>query len=125
MPAEPSQRTGEDSGARDAPAPSLRAALPRSPNMGSRWLVLKAAERLWEVVQCRWFEAGYVSKLPTRRALCDAGVVQMTSAENFWYVLECIDLRAGYLARAIHKMALSEAPERLLPNSGDAMTNNI
>ncbi len=81
LPTEPSQQAIADP--KDAPPPSQRAALPHAPGTGPARLVLKAAEQFWYVVPCLWFGAGHLSKLPTKRALCDAGVASMTSAENF------------------------------------------
>ncbi len=71
--------------------------------------VMTSAEQFWYVLQCIAFGAGYFAKVPVKRALNDAGLVQMTSAEQFWYVLQCIAFGAGYFAKVPVKRALNDA----------------
>jgi hypothetical protein len=71
-------------------------------------LRITAAEKFWYVLQCIWFGAGYFSKVPTKKALSDAGLCHMTGAEKFWYVLSCIAFGAGYFAKIPRKKALTE-----------------
>jgi hypothetical protein len=71
-------------------------------------LQLTAAEKFWYVLQCIAFGAGYLSKVPVKKALSEAGLAEMTGAEKFWYVLQCIAFGAGYLAKVPVKKAFSE-----------------
>ena len=73
------------------------------------WLRLKPAEQFWYILHCIYFGAGYLAKVPTKRALADAGLGQTTSAEKFWYVLECLFFGAGYLAKVSVNRALRDA----------------
>jgi hypothetical protein len=72
-------------------------------------LVPTRAERFWYVVQCIMFGAGYFAKIPTKKALSDAGLCGLTSAEKFWYVLQCIFFGSGYFAKVPARKALSDA----------------
>ena len=67
------------------------------------------AEQFWYILHCIWFFAAYFAKVPTKKALSDAGLVEMTQWERFWYVLMCIAFGAGYLAKVPAKKALNEA----------------
>ena len=67
-------------------------------------------EHFWYVVRCIAFGAGYFAKVPTKKALQDFGMCQMTSAERFWYAVECIPFGAGYFAKLSTAKALSELP---------------
>jgi hypothetical protein len=95
---------GEPSGARSM---TLSADVATGPSSGA--FQLSGAERFWYVLQCIWFGAGYFAKIPTKKALSDAGLVEMTSWERTWYVLLCIWFGAGYFAKVPVKKALSEA----------------
>ena len=74
-----------------------------------RGFPLTGAERFWYILQCVAFGAGYFAKIPTKKALSDAGLVEMTSWERIWYVLQCIAFGSGYFAKVPVKKALSEA----------------
>lgn len=54
------------------------------------------------------FGAGYLAKVPIKRALEQAGLAEMTAAEKFWYVVENIAFGSGYFAKVIAVKALSE-----------------
>jgi hypothetical protein len=70
---------------------------------------LTSAETFWYILQCVYFGAGYLSKVPVKKALVEVGLVDaLTSAETFWYVVECICFGGGYLMKVIIKKALSE-----------------
>lgn len=73
------------------------------------WLRLKPAEQFWYILHCIYFGAGYLAKVPTKKALADAGLGQMTAAEKFWYVIECLLIGAGYLAKVSVNKALRDA----------------
>lgn len=60
-------------------------------------------------LKCIAFGAGYFAKVPVKRALNDAGLVQMTGAEHFWYILQCVAFGAGYFAKVPVRKALSDA----------------
>ena len=79
---------------------------------------LTSAEQFWYVLQCIAFGAGYFTKVPTRKALSDAGLIRMTDAAQFWYVVQCIGCGAGYFAKVPHKKALSELAGLPLPPAG-------
>jgi hypothetical protein len=69
---------------------------------------MTGAETFWYVLGCIGFGAAYLAKVPAKKALSEAGLVQLTSAERFWYVLQCIAFGAGYLAKVPVKKALSD-----------------
>jgi hypothetical protein len=69
---------------------------------------MTGAESFWYVLGCISFGAAYLAKVPAKKALSEAGLVQLTSAERFWYVLQCIAFGAGYLAKVPVKKALSD-----------------
>jgi hypothetical protein len=69
---------------------------------------LTAWEGIWYILMCISFGAGYLAKVPAKKALQDAGMGTMTSAEQFWYVLMCISLGAGYFAKIPIAKALVE-----------------
>lgn len=71
-------------------------------------LRLTAAEQFWYVLQCIYFGAGYLAKVPVKKAFSEIGLTEVTGAEQFWYVLECIAFGAGYLAKVPVKKALTE-----------------
>ena len=71
---------------------------------------LTAMETFWYFLQCLCFGAGYLAKVPTKKALSERDLVTMTAAENFWYVLLCLCFGAGYFQKVIAKKALSEIP---------------
>ena len=69
---------------------------------------LTAAEGVWYVLMCISLGAGYLAKVPAKKALADFGQGTMTSAEQFWYVLMCIMFGAGYFAKIPIAKALAE-----------------
>jgi hypothetical protein len=69
---------------------------------------LTAAQSFWYVLMCIPMGAGYLAKVPAKKALQDFGMAQMTTAEQFWYVLMCIAFGGGYWAKIPVKKALSE-----------------
>lgn len=69
---------------------------------------LTSWERVWYTLQCVAFGAGYLAKIPAKKALSDFGLGTMTAAERFWYVLM---LGGGYLAKVPVMKALSETSE--------------
>jgi hypothetical protein len=82
---------------------------PGAPATRVRRLLLTGAEQFWYVLQCIAFGAGYLVKVPTKKALSEAGLTELTGAEKFWYVLQCIAFGAGYFTKVPVKKALSEA----------------
>ena len=70
---------------------------------------LKSAEQFWYVLQCLALGAGYLAKIPTKKALSDAGLAEMTGAEQFWYVLECVAFGWGYFTKVPVKKAMSDS----------------
>lgn len=73
-----------------------------------RRLAMTGAEKVWYVLQCIAFGAGYFAKIPTKKALSELGLVKLTGAERFWYILQCICFGAGYFTKVPVKKALSE-----------------
>jgi hypothetical protein len=76
-----------------------------------RKAALTAWEGIWYVIQNIAFGAGYLAKVPAKKALQDFGLVEMTGAEQFWYVLMCVGFGAGYFAKIPIAKALSELPQ--------------
>jgi len=103
----------EGSGAPDVPAPEGMAVAPQpyAPVRGHspRAFELTGAEQFWYVLHCIWFGAGYFAKIPTKKALSDLGLTQLTTWEQIWYAVECVWFGAGYLAKVPAKKALNEA----------------
>lgn len=66
-------------------------------------------EGIWYMLMCISLGAGYLAKVPAKKALQDAGIGTMTSAEQFWYVLMCVMFGAGYFAKIPIAKALTEA----------------
>ena len=96
------------SAALDANRPASDVSSDRSRADVVRGLVLTTGERIWYVVQCIAFGAGYFAKVPTKKALSEAGLTHMTAAEQFWYVLQCIAFGAGYFAKVPTRKAVSD-----------------
>ena len=71
-------------------------------------LQLTSAEKFWYIVQCINFGAGYLAKVPVKKALSEIGLAEMTSAEKSWYVVLCIACGAGYFKKVPVKKALTE-----------------
>ena len=65
-------------------------------------------EGIWYILMCISFGAGYLAKVPAKKALADYGRGTMTSAEQFWYVVMCIMFGAGYFAKIPISQALAE-----------------
>jgi hypothetical protein len=76
--------------------------------MAAKKVALTTWEGIWYVLQNIAFGAGYLAKVPAKKALQDFGLVEMTSAEQFWYVVQNIAFGAGYLAKIPTAKALSE-----------------
>jgi hypothetical protein len=89
----------------DSPGPVVRAAHAAKKVGMTTW------EGIWYVIQNIWFGAGYLTKVPAKKALQDFGLVEMTGAEHFWYILMCIGFGAGYFAKIPTAKALSELPQ--------------
>ncbi|MGW2342008.1 hypothetical protein [Streptomyces sp. NPDC001661] len=70
--------------------------------------VTTGAESFWYILGCISFGAAYFAKIPSKKALSEYGLCEMTSAEKFWYVLQNICFGSGYLAKVPVKKALSE-----------------
>ena len=67
-----------------------------------------SAEKFWYVLQCIYFGAGYLAKVPVKAALRDAGKCELTGWEQFWYILENVFFGAAYMHKCIVKKAFSE-----------------
>jgi hypothetical protein len=76
-----------------------------------RKAALTTWEGIWYVIQNIAFGAAYFAKVPTKKALSDFGLCEMTGAEQFWYVVQCIAFGAGYFAKIPVAKALSELPQ--------------
>jgi hypothetical protein len=72
---------------------------------------LTSAGAFWYVLMNIALGAGYLAKVPMKRALAQAGLAEMTAAEKFWYVLQNIFFGSGYFAKVIAVKALSEATQ--------------
>ena len=70
---------------------------------------MTGAEHFWYILMCIAFGAGYLHKVPMKKALSDAGLVEMTGAESAWYVVMCVFFGAGYFAKVPVKKALRDA----------------
>ncbi len=71
---------------------------------------LTGAERAWYTIMNIGFGAGYLAKVPVRKAAAELGMAdELTGWERFWYVLECVALGAGYFAKVTAKVALAQA----------------
>ena len=67
-------------------------------------------ETFWYYLQCLALGAGYLAKIPMKKAMYERGLVaSMTPAESIWYVLLCLSFGLGYFQKTIVKKALSEA----------------
>lgn len=73
-----------------------------------RKTALTTWEAFWYILMCIAFGAGYLAKVPGKKALQDFGLVRMTGAERFWYVLGCIMFGLAYFAKIPTAKALSE-----------------
>jgi hypothetical protein len=60
---------------------------------------------------CIAFGAMYFAKIPSKKALADFGMAELTAAESFWYVLMCIAFGGGYFAKIPTAKAISELPQ--------------
>jgi hypothetical protein len=69
---------------------------------------LTSAGRFWYILSCIWFGAGYLAKVPVKKALADTGLCQLTGAETFWYYLGCLPFGFNYFAKLPAAKALSE-----------------
>jgi len=69
-----------------------------------------SAERFWYVIQNIAFGAGYLAKIPAKKAAIEVtGRGILTGFESFWYVLGCVAFGAMYFAKIPVKKALVEA----------------
>jgi hypothetical protein len=94
------------------PVQPAYAAPPQQPQPGFiRKAALTAWEGIWYVIMNIWFGAGYLTKVPAKRAMQDFGLVEMTSWEHFWYIVQCVCFGAGYFAKIPTAKALSELPQ--------------
>jgi hypothetical protein len=69
---------------------------------------LTPMETFWYYLQCLMLGAGYLAKIPVKKALSERGLVTLTAAENIWYVILCLCFGLGYFQKVISKKALSE-----------------
>jgi hypothetical protein len=66
-------------------------------------------ERFWWILWNIGFGAGYLAKIPIKRAARELGMGgEPTDLESFWYVVENIFFASGYLAKVVAKVALAE-----------------
>lgn len=71
---------------------------------------LTTAEAFWYVLMNIAMGAAYFAKVPVKRAMLDAGLINdVSTAEKFWYVLLNVAFGSGYFAKIIVAKALSEA----------------
>lgn len=75
----------------------------------ARAFPLTGPEQLWYALQCIACGAGYLAKVPMKKALSDAGLAEMTSWERIWYFVQCIAFGSGYFTKVVIKKALGEA----------------
>ena len=69
---------------------------------------LTSMETFWYYMQCLAFGAGYLAKVPVKKALTERGLSSMSAAEKFWYVALCLCFGLGYFQKVIYKKALTE-----------------
>ena len=75
---------------------------------------MTSAGAFWYILFCViTLGTPYLSKVPMKRALEQAGLAEMTAAEKFWYVVENIFLGAGYFAKIVSVKAHSESTQRV------------
>jgi hypothetical protein len=73
---------------------------------------MTAAAKFWYILMCIPLGAGYLAKVPAKKALADAGLATMTGAESFWYIAMCIfPPFAAYFAKIPTAKAISELPQ--------------
>jgi hypothetical protein len=70
---------------------------------------LTFGESFWYVVENIALGAGYLAKVPTKKALSDVGLCELTGAEGVWYIIMNIFFGGGYLAKVPVKRALNES----------------
>ena len=70
---------------------------------------LTAGEGFWYFLMCLAFGAGYLRKVPTKKALSEAGMAKTTGGETIWYVVLCLCFGVGYFAKVPVKKAPSDA----------------
>lgn len=76
-----------------------------------RKTTLTTWEHIWYVIHCIYFGAGYLAKVPAKKAMQDFGMCEMTSAERGWYTFLCLLFGFGYFAKIPTAKALSELPQ--------------
>ncbi len=69
-------------------------------------------EGIWYVVMCIALGAGYLAKIPAKKAMHDFGLIEMTGAEHVWYDVMCIPFGAAYFAKIPVAKALSELAQQ-------------
>lgn len=71
---------------------------------------LTSMETFWYYLQCLAFGAGYLAKVPMKKAMLERGLIEkLTPAESIWYVVLCLSFGLGYFQKTIVKKALNEA----------------
>src|SRR5579862_6413287 len=78
MPALPDETAAAMRAHREGYQQQPRASVPRKTG-------LTAAEMFWYVIGNIAFGAMYFAKIPSKKALSDFGMAEMTAAESFWY----------------------------------------
>ena len=69
---------------------------------------LKGPEVFWYYLQVLAFGAGYLAKIPMKKAMSERGLGTMSTGANIWYVILCLSFGYGYFQKVICKKALSE-----------------
>ena len=69
---------------------------------------LSAPEVFWYYLQCLALGAGYLAKVPMKKAMAERGLGKMSAGANIWYTILCLFFGAGYFQKVICKKALSE-----------------
>jgi hypothetical protein len=77
-----------------------------------RKIQLTGAETFWYVMSNIAFGAGYLARIPAKKAMVDFGLVaEMTGAEAFWYVMMNVCFGAGYFAKVPVAKMISQMPQ--------------
>ncbi|CAJ1504237.1 hypothetical protein MU0083_003386 [[Mycobacterium] kokjensenii] len=85
---------------------------------------LTGPARVWYVLMNVAFGAGYLAKIPTKKALSERGVAVMTKAERIWYRLMCIAFGTGYFVKIPAAKALREASVAGIAVQGEAVESS-
>ncbi len=81
-----------------------------------RKAALTSWERAWYALMNVALAAGYLHKVPAKKAMQDFGLAEMTMAEQLCYGIECLCFGAGYLAKLPTARALSDLDPARSPN---------